>query len=128
MDNFDEIHFGEVEVINCDKLWSADNNNIDTNDNNDNYCFNKIYFGEREVINVRSCRALIRSVFCAGTAVVPETYGHMYSTNTFTFAISQPILLLSLKLRRYFCFHYFLTNTFNFAESSANTLFSTITY
>ena len=59
MDNFDKINFREVEVINCDKLWSADNNNIDTNDNNNNYHFERIYFGEREVINVRSCRALI---------------------------------------------------------------------
>ena len=75
------------------------NIDIDTNDDNENYHFNKIYFGGREVINVRSCRALIRSVFCADTAVVPETYGHMYSTNTFT--IFQPILLLLLKLSSY---------------------------
>ena len=58
MDNFDKINFREVEVINCDKLWSADNNNIDTNNSNNNYHFDKIYFGGREVINVRSCRAL----------------------------------------------------------------------
>ena len=48
-----------MELINCEKLWSTYNNNIDTNVTNENFHFNKIYFGEVEVINVRSCRALI---------------------------------------------------------------------